>query len=104
MLSILDHQRNRLKNMLYARIDGDFENDSPAIISRIIREENAGADIAYCYGERFEKVYKMMKEMKQTIENSSNPYEDPVVHAMLEKYNYYISPTGCHIYGAGPKF
>ena len=46
----------------------------------------------------------MMKEMKQTIENSSNPYEDPVVHAMLEKYNYYISPTGCHIYGAGPKF
>lgn len=104
MLSILDCQRNRLKNMVYKKIAVDFEEDSPGILNRIIREEEAGADIAYCYGERFEKVYRMMKEMKLTIENSSNPYEDPVVHAMLEKYNYYISPTGCHIYGAGPKF
>lgn len=104
MLSILDLQRNKLKNMLYARIDSDFEDDSPAILNRIIREEEAGADIAYCYGSLFEKVYNMMKEMKLTIENSASPYEDPVVHAMLEKYNYYISPTSCHIYGAGPKF
>ena len=104
MLSILDHQRNRLKNMVYARIAEDFEDDYPANINRVRREEESGADIQYLYGELFKKVYKMMVELRSTIENSSNPYEDPIVHVMLEKYNYYISPTGCHIYGAGPKF
>ena len=105
MLSALECQRNRLKNLLYRRIDSDFEDDSPvAILNSVRKEEENGADIQYLYGEKFERVYKMVIEMKRTIENSDSPYEDPVVHSTLEKYSYYISPSGRHIYGAGPQF
>ena len=105
MLSLKQQQQNRLKNLLYRRIDSDFEDDSPvAILNSVRKEEDNGADIQYLYGEKFERVYKMVIEMKRTIENSDSPYEDPVVNTMLEKYGYYISPTGRHIYGAGPQF
>lgn len=103
MLSMVQIQRNRLKNMIFRRITNDFE-DYPVLIKRIIREEKDGCDIGWKYGGTFEKVYRMMIDLWSTIENSDSPYEDPAVNNCLEKYEYYISPTGCHIYGAGPRF
>ena len=103
MLSILDCQRNRLKYMIHARIVEDVD-DYPGNINRVRREEAAGADIEYLYGKTFEKVYRMMLEIYGVINSSSDPFNDPAVDSVLEKYEYYISPTGCHIYGAGPKF
>ena len=104
MLTINDHLKIRLKNLVYARIREDFPDDYPANVKRIGREEENCADIRYLYGETFSKVYKMIKEIKLTIENSRDPYEDPAVHNVLEKYCYFISPSGRHIYGAGPRF
>ena len=104
MLSIVDCQRNRLKYMIRARIAEDEDELIPANINRVRREEAAGADIEYLYGKTFEKVYRMMLEIYGVINASSDPFNDPSVDSVLEKYEYYISPTGCHIYGAGPKF
>lgn len=88
MLSIVDHQRKWLKDMIRAKITEDV----------------ARANIKYLYGKTFENVYCMMLEIYDVINASSDPYTDPAVHAILEKYSYYISPTGHYIYGAGPKF
>lgn len=103
MLSALDCQKNRLKYMLHERIVEDVD-DYPGNINRILREEADGVDIKWAYGEVFEKAYRMMLEIYSAINNSTDPYSDPAVHAILEKYNYYISPSGRHIYGAGPTF
>lgn len=103
MLSMVHIQRNRLKNMIFRRIKNDFE-DYPVLIKRIIREEKDGCDIGWKYGETFEKVYRMMVDLWSTIENSMDPFNDPAVVYCMEKYSYYISPTGRHVYGAGPKF
>ena len=88
MLSIVDHQRKWLKEMIREKITEDV----------------VGAGIKYLYGKTFENVYCMMDEIYGVINTSSDPYIDPAVHAILEKYNYYISPTGHYIYGTGPRF
>ena len=103
MLSILTQQRNRLKYMIHTRIAED-EDDYPANINRVRREEAAGADIEYLYGKTVERVYRMMLEIYGVINASSDPFNDPTVDSVLEKYEYYISPTGTKIYGSGPKF
>ena len=102
-MTIDEHQKARLKNLVYTRIREDFP-DYPVNLKRIGREEAAGADIAYCYGSLVEKLYRMLMEIRGVIDTSNDPYEDPAVHTTLEKYNYFISPTGSHIYGAGPNF
>lgn len=103
MLSALDCQKNQLKYMIHARIVEDVD-DYPGNINRILREEADGVDIKWAYGEVFEKVYRMMVDLWSTIENSMDPFNDPAVVSCMEKYSYYISPTGRHVYGAGPKF
>ena len=104
MLSILDCQRNRLKYMIHARIAEDVDGEYPANINRVRREEAVGADIEYLYGKTFVKLYRMMLEIYGVINASSDPFNDPAVDSVLEKYEYYISPTGRHIYGTGPRF
>lgn len=104
MLSILKQQQNRLKNLFLRRIDEDFEEYTvPVMINRILREEEDGVDIEWKYGKTFERIYRMMVEVYGVINVSVGPYEDPIVHTTLAKYDYYISPSGRHIYGAGPK-
>ena len=103
MLSILKQQQNRLKNLLLRRISEDFE-EYPVLINRILCEEAEGVDIRWKYGETFEKVYRMMLDARMTIENSMDPFNDTEVNSVLERYGYFISPTGRHIYGNGPKF
>ena len=104
MLSIVNHQRYWLRSMIHTRIAEDFEDDYPPSINKARMEEAAGADIEYLYGKTGEKIYRMMLEINDVINASSDPFNDPAVNSVLEKYNYYISPTGRHIYGAGPKF
>lgn len=103
-MTIVDHQRARLKNLVYARIREDFPNDYPVNLKRIGREEENGADIEYLYGKVCEKLYRMLIEIRGVIDTSNDPYEDVAVECCLEKYNYYISPSGTKIYGSGPKF
>ena len=88
MLSIVDHQRKWLKEIIREKITEDVDR----------------AGIKYLYGKTFEIVFCMIDEIYGVINASSDPYTDPAVHAILEKYSYYISPTGHHIYGAGPNF
>lgn len=102
MLSALDCQKNRLKFMIHGRIV-DLD-DYPGNINRVRREEAAGADIEYLYGKYCCTVYRMMIEIYAVIDSSRDPYNDPAVDSVLEKYGYFISPSGRHVYGAGPKF
>ena len=58
MLSILDHQRNRLKNMLYARIDGNFENDSPASSVELLEKKMLEQILHIAMGNALKKFIK----------------------------------------------
>lgn len=102
-ITIEEYHKSLLKTLVYTRVREDFP-DYPANLKRIGREEAAGADIAYCYGNLVEKLYRMLVEIRGVIDASNDPYEDQAVHNTLAKYNYFISPTGSHIYGAGPNF
>lgn len=104
MLSMIANPKFRLKYMIFKRIADDFDCDFPSSVNRARMEEAAGADIEYLYGKKGEKIYRMMLAVYDVINNSTDPYSDPAVHAILEKYNYFISPSGRHIYGAGPTF
>lgn len=104
MLSMIANPKFRLKYMIFKRIADDFDCDFPSSVNRARMEEAAGADIEYLYGKTGEKIYRMMLAVYDVINASVDPFNDPAVDSVLEKYEYYISPTGRHIYGAGPKF
>ena len=104
LTTMVNHQRYWMRCMVFKRVAEDFEDDCPPSINTARMEEEAGADIEYLYGQRGEKIYRMLIEVYGVINTSRDPFNDPAVDSVLEKYEYYISPSGRHIYGAGPKF
>lgn len=104
MFSMIANPKFRLKYMIFKRIADDFDCDFPSSVNMARMEEAAGADIEYLYGKVGQKIYRMMLAVYDVIDASRDPFNDPEVESVLEKYEYYISPTGLHIYGAGPKF